>query len=78
MNTAPGLFNKVAGKSLDIFLGLSFRGKLSQISETLSANPILDLQTGYTLKQSLVVGCYGKGCRLRMCGDPKIVVTDYI
>jgi len=24
MNTTPGLFNKVAGKSLDIFLGLSF------------------------------------------------------
>jgi len=40
------------------------------ISETLSANPSLDLKTWYALKLSLVVGYYRKGCRLGLRGDP--------
>jgi hypothetical protein len=44
--------------------------------QTLSANPILYLQTWYALKLSLVVGYYRKGARLGVGGNPQIVVTD--
>ena len=43
---------------------------------TISANPILNLQTGYALKRSFVVGHYCKGGRFRVGSDPQIVVTD--
>ena len=43
---------------------------------TLSANPVLDLQTRYALKFPFVVGHYGKAFRLGVRGDPQIIVSD--
>ena len=43
-------------------ISIKFGLFIDLISETLSANPILDPQTWYTLKLSLIVGYYRKGC----------------
>ncbi len=46
------------------------------ILEALSANPILNFQTGYALKLSFVVGHDGESYRFSVRGDPQIVVTN--
>lgn len=43
---------------------------------TLSANPVLDLQTRYEFKFPFVVGHYDKAFRLGVRGDPQIIVSD--